>query len=177
MASDVRRQRGDHLGDRAALAYCRKAALASVYVSPLGHIRVGADPRRSGAVGAWWCRATEAAKVARRARELRSKLPPPIAIVRAAGELAIPLTPHATTMTRATAALAKLEQRMAAAQDAGALSEFNAEFRRRRIAARARGERFMSYRRAQTRLQAVLEQAAAAGELPGNVIAAVLGPG
>jgi hypothetical protein len=162
-----------HGGDRAALAYCRKAGLASIFVSPVGRIRTGPDPIHAGAVAAWWVKAEDVARVAELARVLRKQAPPPIAIIRAAAKLGVPLTDHATAMSRTQAALAKLGERLDRANDTGALAPFNAEFRRRRLAARARGERFMSYNQARVQLRAVLEAAAGSGVLIGSVIAQV----
>jgi hypothetical protein len=162
-----------HGGDRAALAYCSRAGLASIFVSPVGRIRIGTDPLRAGAVVAWWCKADDAARVAELARRLREQAPPPVAIVRAAAELQVPLTNNAVAMTRAKAAIAKLSERIERANDTGRLAPFNAEFKRRRLAARARGERFMSYALARARLRAVLETAAGSGMVTGSVIAMV----
>jgi hypothetical protein len=106
-------------GDRAALSYCRKAGLTSIFVSSVGRIGTGPDPIRAGAVAAWWCKADDAARVAELARKLREQVPPPVAIIRAASQLGLSLTNDAVAMTRAQAAIAKLSERIERANDTG----------------------------------------------------------
>jgi hypothetical protein len=159
--------------DARAVTYCRRAGLSSVYISPIGRIRTGSDPLRAGAVGAWWAKTDDAARVAELARQIAKRLPAPAAIVRAAHQLEIPLTNHATAMARAHEAVARLEARTRAASDAGELTVFHKEYKRRRLEAKAAGRRFMSYNQARARLRTLLEQTAASGEVPGSVMNAV----
>jgi hypothetical protein len=91
------------------------------------------------------------------------------AIIAAAGRLRFRLTEHAAVLARAKAAGVNLESKLAAAQDAGQLREFNQEYRRRRLAAKMVGGRSISYREARARLRALLA-ATAAGKFTGNVI-------
>jgi hypothetical protein len=77
-------------------------------------------------------------------------------------------------MVRAKAATPKLGARLTVAQQTGALRFFNTEYRRRRLAARAAGVRFMSYGEARRRLRQALAGAAAGTPMP-DLIAAVFG--
>jgi hypothetical protein len=86
-------------------------------------------------------------------------------VVAAARRLDVMVTEHAGVVTRAQAAVKKIEGGLRWAQRQGVLSQFNDEYRRRRLAATARGERFMSYGEAQARLRKALAGVAAGGEL------------
>jgi hypothetical protein len=79
------------------------------------------------------------------------------------------VTEHAVAVTRAQAAVKKIEHGLGWAQRQGVLSQFNDEYRRRRLAAIAKGERFMNYSEAQTRLHKALAGVAAGGELRGLI--------
>ena len=57
--------------------------------------------------------------------------------------LAVALTDHATILARAKHAVAKIEASMAWAETSGVLHEFNQEYRRWRLEAQRRGDRFM----------------------------------
>jgi hypothetical protein len=57
--------------------------------------------------------------------------------------------------------VAKIEAGMAWAQRTGVLQEFNQEYRRRRLEAQGRGERFMGYAQATARLRRVFVETAA----------------
>ena len=80
------------------------------------------------------------------------------------------LTDHATVLARAKAAVARIEAGMAWAQRSGVLHEFNQEYRRRRLEAQARGERFMGYARATVRLRRALTKVAATGSAPVAIV-------
>src|SRR6516165_7552415 len=75
--------------------------------------------------------------------------------------LGIALTDHATVLARAKHAVAKIEAGMAWAQRTGALHEFNREYKRRRLEAQRRGERFMGYAQATARLRHAITKVAA----------------
>jgi hypothetical protein len=95
-------------------------------------------------------------------------------IMAAAGRLDVVLSEPATVMARARAAVAKLDRRLAMAKETGTLAFFNAEYRRRRIAARASGKGFMSYGAAHRRLRKAIAGAAATGSMP-ELMRAVFG--
>ena len=67
----------------------------------------------------------------------------------------------------------KISTRLDQAQRTGVLHAFNAEFRRRRIAAAEQGSKFMSYRQARSRLQRVLTGVAATGNAPAAIVKTV----
>jgi hypothetical protein len=58
------------------------------------------------------------------------------AIIAAAGRLHFRLTDHATVLARAKAAGVSLEGKLAIAQDAGQLRDFNRRYQQRRLAAK-----------------------------------------
>ena len=70
------------------------------------------------------------------------------------------LRAYATVLARAKAALAKIDAGMAWAQRTGVLHEFNREYRRRRLEAQGRGERFMGYAQAKARLRRAITRPA-----------------
>jgi hypothetical protein len=133
-----------------------------------GRIGVKRDP--AGAQAAWWCEAVKAGPVIRAARRHSGDIPA------AARALGIALTDHATVLARATAAVARIEAGMAWAQRNGVLSEFNREYRRRRLAAAARGERFMGYAQAKARLRRAITNVAATGNAPVAIVWEVFDP-
>jgi hypothetical protein len=130
---------------RAVIKYMAAFQLAAVCRYRDGRLRATRDPE--GAEVAWWCEAVKARAVLRLARKGGGDIP---AAARAHG---VALTDHATVLARATAAVAKIEAGMAWAQRTGVLHEFNQEYRRRRLGAQRRGERFMGYAQATARLR------------------------
>jgi hypothetical protein len=62
---------------------------------------------------------------------------------------------------------------MAWAQRSGVLSEFNREYRRRRLEAEGRGERFMGYTQAKARLRRAIIKVAATGVAPLGIVGEV----
>jgi hypothetical protein len=97
-----------------------------------------------------------------------------IPVTAAAVRFGVALTEHSIVMARAKAAVSKLDRRLAMAKETGTLAFFNAEYRRRRIAARASGKSFMSYDEAHARLRKALAAAAAGGSIP-ELLQQVLG--
>jgi hypothetical protein len=95
-------------------------------------------------------------------------------LLAAAGRLDVVLSEHTVVLARARAAVAKLDRRLAMAKETGTLAFFNAEYRRRRIAARASGKGFMSYGAAHRRLRKAIAGAAATGSMP-ELMRAVFG--
>jgi hypothetical protein len=93
----------------------------------------------------------------------------------AALRLGVVLSPHAVVMRRAKAATAEITTRLDAAQRAGLLRFVNREYRVRRLAAHAAGQKFMSYGQMQRRLRKALAGAAATGSMP-EIVAIVFGP-
>jgi hypothetical protein len=91
------------------------------------------------------------------------------AIVAAAGRLRFRLTDQAAVLERIRTAGIALEDKLAAAQNAGLLREFNREYQRRRMAAKLAGKRFIDYQVSRARLRAVLA-AVADGRFSGDII-------
>jgi hypothetical protein len=106
---------------------------------------------------AWWCPAKAAGKLVKRVTANGADI---LAVARA---LEIPITPHDIVLLRAGAAVARIESALRQAQANGGLSFFNAEYKRRRLEARAQGRRFMRYDEAMARLRKVLAGAATNG--------------
>jgi len=88
----------------------------------------------------------------------------------AARALGVALTDHATVLTRAKAAVARIEAGMAWAQRTGVLHQLNQEYRRRRLEAQRRGERFMGYAQAKARLRRAIAKVAATGNAPVAIV-------
>jgi hypothetical protein len=77
-------------------------------------------------------------------------------------------------MQRAGASVARIDAAFAEAQRCGTMKFFNAEYRRRREAASARGRGFITYERARARLRrAVAGVIAAGGVISTSLVAEV----
>jgi hypothetical protein len=130
--------------------------ITSICIDRDGGIRVSNDPRNAEI--AYWLPARSAGAVLKAARKSGD-------IVRAAQACRVRLTDHHVMVTRARSAIARLDQRLAEAKAAGAVSYFNAEFRRRRLA--AADAAFPPYRVAEQRLRQALAEHAA-GKAPSD---------
>src|ERR1700731_4882839 len=119
--------------------------LTSIAVTRDGRLVVTRNP--AGATAAWWCPAREASRVVRHARKDSGD------VEAAARALGVPVTVHHVAIQRAGAAVARIDAALAEAQRTGAMKFFNAEYRRRREAANAIGQGFMSYETARARLR------------------------
>ena len=62
-------------------------------------------------------------------------------------------------------------------QRTGVLHEFNQEYRRRRLEAQGRGERFMGYAQATVQLRRAITKVAATGTAPAGIVREVFGDG
>jgi hypothetical protein len=115
------------------------------------------DPR---ATAICWIAAQAAIGVARRARRLAGANPHGdealAALRQAAAESRATLTPHDTAMSRAGAAAQRLDEYMSSLRGTGVLREFNRAHKRRRMAATARGEGFMTFKTAEARFRRAL---------------------
>ena len=143
---------------RAVADYVRAFDLAAICAYRDGRIGVSRNP--AGAVAAWWVEAEQAGAVIRQARKDSSDIQ---AIAR---RLGVALTEHAIVLTRASAAIERIEAALREAQRRGDLKFFNAEYKRRRAQAAAAGKGFMSYGQARARLQRAIAGAAATGVTP-----------
>jgi len=132
----------------ACRAYVRAFNITAIVVYRDGRIGVSRDPQ--GAAEAWWIQSDKAGAVLSVARALRIDIPT------AAAKCGLSVTPHEVVIVRASAAVERIETRVAKANDTGAMSFFNGEYRKRRIAAAEEGRGFMSYQVAQVRLRRAL---------------------
>jgi hypothetical protein len=108
----------------------------------------------------WWTTAAMAPRVASAARRLAGPAPDlPAAleaVARSAGTLRVVLTDDATAISRASAAVTRLDAMLEAMRRDGTLAEFNARYKRGRAAAVVEGRGFMGYGVAMARLKAAL---------------------
>ena len=128
--------------------------LAAVAISPTGRVFISKNP--TGASAAFWCRAGEADKVANAAWYKGD-------IVEAARRLHIAVTPHPILLGRVQARTRKIDEAIAQAKADGLLARFHQEYKRRRIAARAAGQHFISFSLAERRLRKLIAESIAAG--------------
>jgi hypothetical protein len=108
--------------------------LMSIALYHDGRLGVTRDP--VGAETAWWCAAVDAGRVIKRANSAKGKDVPA-----AAQALKVVLTEHRIVLARAGAAAQKIQAGVEWARRNGVLSAVNSEYRRRQLAAKARGER------------------------------------
>jgi hypothetical protein len=164
VAPEVNRPKSDSFPvTKAAIKYCEASGTTAISVieTETGRalFRVGTkiDP---DAAAIYWIAGQAAIAVARRARRLAGANPrgdEAIAALRqAAAEKRATLTEHATAMARAGSAAQRLDEHMASVRGTGVLKEFDRAYKRRRMAATARGEGFMTFKTAQARLRLAL---------------------
>jgi hypothetical protein len=140
--------------DLAAIARTRDGRLVATR-NPAGHSE------------AWWGRATDLGPVLERARADHGD------ISKAAAALRVKLVPHADALQRTETIVARLDARVAHAQQSGDLGFVNRECKRRWLQAQAEGRSFPPYRVVQSRLRAALAEVAAGRAAPG-IVARVL---
>jgi hypothetical protein len=148
--------------DRAALAYLEAsdAAAISIVRSETGcTFRTGiAGP--GDIIATYWVSASLATAVARRARKLAGDSPDMAAatqaLAQAAADLRVTLTPNDVAIERAQSAARELDAYLGSLGRNGVLRDFNRAFKQRRTEAAMRGEGFMSYKAAESRLRRAL---------------------
>jgi hypothetical protein len=140
---------------REAKDYLGAFGIAAVVIYRDGRIGVSRDP--AGAVAAWWVEADQAEGVVKQARKNGGD------ILAASRKLGVTLTAHDVVIARAKAATARVDNALSEAQACGDLQFFNREYKRRRTAAAAAGQSFMSYGQARTRLHKTIATVAASG--------------
>jgi hypothetical protein len=116
------------------------------YLAAFDLVALTADGRRDRCDAQWWCAAANVERLTEHARRHGCDIPA------AAKALRVTISDHAMVMTRAAAAAKKIDSAIQWARRNGVLAEVNAEYKRRRIAAEQRGERFMDYAELQRRL-------------------------
>ncbi|HLQ90829.1 MAG TPA: hypothetical protein VK148_12420 [Xanthobacteraceae bacterium] len=140
---------------RAARDYVKAFDVTAIALTRDSHIVATRDP--AGCSVAWWVEADQAGRVIQKAKTNGND------ILAAARALDVVVTEHAVVVERALAAVRKIDADLAQAQRTGLLTEINGEYRRRRLAAAERGERFMRYADVQVRLRRALAETAAGG--------------
>jgi hypothetical protein len=119
-----------------------------------GVIVLTANP--AGAEQAFWLKRTDGQRLLDECR-VRGD------IEAAARRLKIILTPHDLVMMKTDRALCQIDTILQMAQENGDLKRFNTLYKRKRLAALALGNRYMSYSTARQRLQRALVDAIADG--------------
>jgi hypothetical protein len=153
---------------REAKDYLGAFGIAAIVIYRDGRVDVSRDP--AGAVAAWWVEADKAGAIVKQARKNGGDIPA------AARHLGVALTEHAIVLARAAAAARRIKRTLSEAQSRGDLRFFNAEYKRRRTAAAAAGQSFMSYGQARTRLhKTIATGAASGGTLTRTLIESVFG--
>jgi hypothetical protein len=136
--------------DLAAIARTRDGRLVATR-NPAGHSE------------AWWGRATDLGPVLERARGDSGDVP------RAAARLGVRLVEHSAALQRTEQLVAKLDARMAQAQQAGDPSPFNRAYKAYRLNRTATGQVPMNYATAKSRLRQWLADVAAGKASPGII--------
>src|SRR5262249_46529511 len=111
-----------------------------------GRYGVSRTPHSVGAVEAWWLPTKQCGWGLRRAT-LNG-----ISIEQAAAEMHVPCSPHHVVIQRATRSVERIDNAVDDARLRGDMRFFTREYRRRRLAAKAAGNGFMSFAQAEARL-------------------------
>jgi len=147
---------------KAAIAYLIASGATATYTTTTRDF----VPIRSGsqiaanAVAVFWVQKKQAVALARLARRLAGadsdRDDALLALREAAAELGVTLTPHATAISRAAAAVERLDAFIDSLRANGGYRAFTQEYKRRRLAACERGEGFVTFKVAEQRLKAAL---------------------
>jgi hypothetical protein len=132
----------------------------SDYLAAFDLVALSADGQRDSRKAARWCAAADAERLTEHARSHECDIPA------AARALGIVVTEHEVVMARASTAAKKINAALQWACRTGVLADVNAEYKRRRIAAEQRGERFMHYGELQRRLRTAFARVAAGAAMP-----------
>jgi len=152
--------------DKAAIDYLIASGASCVSVLADGTIKAGPKPDRA-AVSAWWLPEDKVIAVSRQARREAGATPEVsimlAALRQAAADHQAVLTPHETAIERAGDAAVRIDAFVDSMRRSGGLQVFNRHFKAAKAAAAARGEGFMSYTVALSRLRAQVGARLAAG--------------
>jgi hypothetical protein len=111
-------------------------------------------------VARWWIAARDAPRVAKAARQCAGANPnlpaATAALARSAAAVGATLTPDDIAISRASAAVTRLDVMVEQMRRSGQLQEFNSRYKRGRAGALAEGRGFMTYGIAMARLKAAL---------------------
>jgi hypothetical protein len=144
--------------------YLAGFGLGCILVRPTGEVQVARNWGQPPVAAALWAQDQKTAwQVVRAIGEVQpSSVEAAVAEIRAAAvRVDAVLSEHSAVVARARDALARLDTKIELARQTGTLAFFNAEYRRRREAARAAGKGFMRYSTALARLRQLLAGAAA----------------
>jgi hypothetical protein len=146
---------------RAALAYLTASGATAITITEVDgvctfHVGSKIDPRAS----VQWLPEANARAVMLKGRRVAGARPDAEtamrALIQAAADQRVTLTPHDVAISRATNAAAKLDRYLDSLQGSGVLREFTRMYKRRRIEAKAAGQGFMTYKNAELRLRRAL---------------------
>jgi hypothetical protein len=138
---------------RPALKYLEISGAVRISIDATG--RISSNKIRTDPVATFWIREEQARSVVRLARRHagRARADPKVML---AADLRVTLTPDAIALERGGEAAATLNRHMDSLRGTGVLREFTRTYKRKRLAARLRGEGFMSYANAELRLRRAL---------------------
>jgi hypothetical protein len=146
---------------RAALKYLEASGAVAISIreSEAGAaIRFGKIPTEAAMV--YWFPEAKARATVKRARKLAGDGADvetvAVALRRAAADLGAVLTSHSIALERATLMAVRLDEFMEVLRIFGRMLEFTKSFRQCRLAAKARGQGFMSYKAAEIRFRRAL---------------------
>lgn len=149
-------------GTKAAIEYLVASGATAISITEQDgvcafHVGHKIDPH---AVSIQWVLETQARAIVKQARRDAGASPDAAtagrALAQAAADQRATLTPHDVAISRAGEAARTIEQYMQSLRGTGTLKEFNRAYKQHRMAATARGERFMTYKIAEARLRRAL---------------------
>lgn len=168
---------------KAAIAYLIASGAVAIMIveNASGCVyRVGAklDPR---AASVHWIAAVDTKAVVNKARKIAGKAPDiaeaEAALRQAAGDLRAVLTENQIALERAGAMAQRLDAFVASLRARGAMKQFTKQYKLRRLAAKERGESFVSYQICEMRLRRALVPYLIGGKpvVAGSLFAEVFG--
>jgi hypothetical protein len=135
------------------LKYLRRFDLSSIAQSRDGRLAATRNPENYQ--HAWWCNSVDVGRVIKHARRNGGDVPA------AARALRVRLAPHDFVMQNTEKIVAKLDARLASAQQSGNLKSFNVAYANYRRAKFVAGQPAMGYSASRSRLRAALSETAA----------------
>jgi hypothetical protein len=141
---------------KAAIKYLEASGAVAISVTgPADFVPIRVGKIGPHAVAVFWIKKEAAVAVARLARRLAGadsdRDDAVLALRQAASELRVTLTPHSTAISRAGAAVERLEDFIENLRISGAYWQFTKTYKLRRLAAREAGRGFMTFKFAEAR--------------------------
>lgn len=151
-----------------ALHYLKESSAAAICITnDAGRCRVRNGHDKPGIVAVYWTNATVAPLIVVKARRHAGEHPSCDGLVKSLHHVArlerVALTPNLTALKRAEESVRRLDDYLDAFRKNGGLQEFNRQYQIRRFAAHQRGDGFMNYASALTRLKHALAPVLSAG--------------